>query len=250
MNTFVRLERLIENLVEKPFGRFFRPKLHPADLTKQLLQALEENYIPNGRGGYLTPNHYELFVSDMDYQKWQFEPGLQALSDHLAVTLRKLTLELMGNPTSTPRVIITAQSTLSPGQVKVAAYHADTLPNDVVVAPFRELAISDTKPLDQAQATVAQQHYFHIESKRIQLTMPIIRLGRAADNDIVLSDAGIAKYQAQFHWRQQQYHIQNLNQHVPLSVNNHRINESIPLKHGDTVQLGQTIGIFHIIHDD
>ena len=98
-----------------------------------------------------------------------------------------------------------------------------------------------------------------IEGKQLQLGEPVINIGRALDNEIVLSDPAVSRYHAQLRWREGRYYlcpprsvngngnVGNLTQQIGLSVPHTLINqqpatnnEQHPLAAGDEVMFGNT----------
>lgn len=237
MNAFVRFEKWIESVIEKPFGYLFRPHLHPADLTKALVQAIERSRIPNGRGGYIAPNYYHIYISRADYQRWQIGRSQNGLVRDIKALLNDLITEMTGHPLADIQVEIGLQADLAAGQCQISAHHW------VAPLPHRSPANAanlphQTKPITTPPHSKAQQWQLIMEDRTIQLGMPVVRLGRAADNDVVLPDQSIAKYQAQLRWRHQQYHLQNLSRTHPIWLNNQPVKAPSPLHQGDQLKLG------------
>ena len=53
----------------------------------------------------------------------------------------------------------------------------------------------------------ASRWTLHIESRRLSLGEPVINIGRALDNDVILDDSTVSRHHAQLRWRQGQYFI-------------------------------------------
>jgi len=98
-----------------------------------------------------------------------------------------------------------------------------------------------------------------IEGKPLQLGEPVVNIGRALDNEIVLSDPTVSRYHAQLRWRDGRYFlcpprnvngngsVGNLTQQIGLSLPHTVINqrsvsedELHPLAAGDEVAFGKT----------
>jgi len=97
-----------------------------------------------------------------------------------------------------------------------------------------------TKELRLAtQPDVARQWWLQFGHRRIRLGQPVVSLGRAADNDIVLNDPELPPYYAQLRWRDGHYHLQLL----PSSAA-----DQTPLTPGDKIVMGR-IKMSIVVHD-
>src|SRR5262245_14059784 len=55
---------------------------------------------------------------------------------------------------------------------------------------------------------IARQWVLQIENdQQIRLGEPVLTIGRAMDNDIILSDPTVSRYHAQLRWREGRYHL-------------------------------------------
>ncbi len=248
MNTLAYFERWVERLIEGPFDWLFKTRLHVADLTKALARALETGKISNGRGGYLAPNTYQVFLNEQDYQAIQEGAGLGKEIGAIKRYLRHLMAEMDGDLPGAVQVQIFSQPDIPIGQIKVMADHLDlaqTAPPSVEGPPSIERAEGatsfrpKTKQLKRPPvATTAGQWRLHLPQGVVMLGMPVVRIGRGQNNDVILADRTVSKYHAQLRWRHQTYYAQNLSPTCPLKVNQQVVTGSSPLKPGDQLQLG------------
>lgn len=248
MNAFVRFEKWIESVIEKPFGYLFRAHLHPADLTKALVQAIERERIPNGRGRYIAPNYYHLYISQADYRRWQGTHSQAGLVGEIKALLSDLITEMTGHPAADIQVEISPQADLAVGRFQISAHHwLAPLPQGA--ATKTPNLLHQTKPITKPTRSKARQWQLIMADRTIQLGMPVVRVGQAADNDLVLIDPSIAKYQAQLRWRQQQYYLQSLSRSHPIWLNNQPVKSPMPLHHGDQLKLGVFMAEVAIPHE-
>jgi pSer/pThr/pTyr-binding forkhead associated (FHA) protein len=68
--------------------------------------------------------------------------------------------------------------------------------------------------------------------------MPVVRIGRRANNDVVLAEPAVADYHAQLRWRNGAYHLQTLSRDKTVQVNRQPLTKTIPLRAGDLLQIG------------
>lgn len=119
----------------------------------------------------------------------------------------------------------------------------------------------ETKEVAAAAPKMAGCWQVRLEQRLLDLTGPVINLGRALDNDIVLNDPTVSRYHAQLRWRQGQYYLYppgpieervlasaggqtlTLSQAAPHTLLNQQpvvLNRPSCLASGDEVTLGQT----------
>jgi len=234
VDTLTRFEKLIERLIERPFERLFKTRLHPADLTKALAQAMENGRLEDGRSGSLAPNHYQISLNEKDLQRM---PGGAAMEAEVAAMkryLRNLIAEAGYTILDDIQIRLSARPEVKVGRVKVTAGHR---------APVMTPAAgkTTTKPMHQSGASTASRWQLRTAERVIPLGGPTVRLGRGPNNDVVLADPTVAQYHAQLRWRNQTYYIQNLSHTKLLTVNQRPVTASTPLQPGDQLQLGQVL---------
>ena len=100
-------------------------------------------------------------------------------------------------------------------------------------APARPATVVAAKPAVPAGALTA-----HREPSAIrQLPTKVLRIGRAPDNDVVVSDLSVSRYHAELRRAGDAYQIADLNSHNGTFVNGQRVT-SAPLAEGDIVGIG------------
>ena len=111
-------EKLIERLIEGSFRKLFKPRLHPADLTRALALEMEKATVES-YGRRLAPSHYQIFLSTADFKLLQKQT---TLSDEIAATKRYLAglqAEMGCDYPATVQISIAARSDIAPGQILV-----------------------------------------------------------------------------------------------------------------------------------
>jgi len=104
----------------------------------------------------------------------------------------------------------------------------------------------------------ASQWLLRFEEQELRLGEPVVRIGRALDNDIVLNDPAVSRYHAQLRWRNGCYHLCpptptnggtpnrhtgeyiDENQPIPQTTVNHQQVIQHPLTRDDVITLGGT----------
>ena len=228
MGRLSKIEKLIEQFVEEPFVRLFSDRLLPQEVARHLVQALEDGETLSEDGGSDVPGRYNIFMHPQDLTalreehpnldtQLQFE--LQHIADKMGVRLREA-----------PEINLREDAALAQQAVRITP---------VNVPPSR---IDRTRDMDakQLRKLLEQQTpcaYLIISGKQtIDLTKPIIRIGRALDNDIILDDRLISRHHAQLRQRYGRYLLHDLESTGGTMVNGFRIKE-IVLHAGDTISL-------------
>lgn len=99
------------------------------------------------------------------------------------------------------------------------------------------------KTQTQFQPKVASEMWLHIHSKEFRLVGKVIRIGRAADNDIVLEDKSVSRYHAILSILPDQVILEDLKSRNGTFVSGSKIKRS-ELKDQIEVQIGDLPGIF------
>jgi hypothetical protein len=230
VNALDRFEKLMERLIEGPFDRLFKRRLHPADVARALAQAMAAGQTTDGRGGVLVPNYYQVLLSEEDFRSLGESSALREEVMAIERYLSGLMVEAGWESAGPLQVSVEPLAHIQPGRVQVTADH---------------LAVEGLSSLEETQrlkkkglATSADQWSLRLADREIALGRAVIRIGREANNDVVLDDPAVANYHAQLRWRDGAYYLQPLNRDQPLQVNHQPLTETILLKPGDLLQIG------------
>jgi pSer/pThr/pTyr-binding forkhead associated (FHA) protein len=113
------------------------------------------------------------------------------------------------------------------------------------------------KALGGTPPNLAIRWLLQFGERQLRLGEPVVRIGRALDNDIILSDPSVSRYHAQLRWREGRYHLcppslpvnrvawqgatQKLEEGVARTTVNHSPVAQKPLAPGDVIKLGKAI---------
>jgi hypothetical protein len=214
------IEALAEQLVEGTFGRLFRPPLHPSELVRRLARAMEDHQGCDEAGRLSLPNRYRVFLSPADYAALGSDH--QALCRQLSGCLQQLAAQERGRLSGSLTITLQAKANLGAGQVEVRARH--------VVEPAGR---RDTRQVAALTSTAAGASGWtlHCGERVFHLGEPVVRLGRALSNDVILDDARVSRRHAQLRWRQGSYYLSDLGSTYGVAVN------GLPLRPGDEVSV-------------
>ena len=159
METFTRFEKIIERLVERPFGRLFRARLHPADISQALAQALDRDLIRDAQGRRIAPNYYQVRLNPQDFEKMA---NRNAMTTEVAVMhrhLQDLISEAGYQTDGKLQIHISSESIVGTGQVQVSTRHqaedSETSPLPTVGLPTKD----QTRPIPKQRISKIDHHH-------------------------------------------------------------------------------------------
>ncbi len=236
MNSLFRFENLFEQLFEKSFAKIFKTRLHPADLAKALARAMEDGMLDDGHHGFIAPNVYRVFLNPDDFEALLTHVNLDTEIEAIKRYLQALIIEAHSDTLADIQVSIHPRDDISIGGMKITADH--------ISLPTADSPITgDTKRFAPLPKNAARWQLI-LPDKKVLLGMPVVRIGRAEDNDVVISHPTVSRHHAQLRLQKGQYHLQNLSHSQPVGVNRQLVKENIALQAGDVLHLGQVSVIF------
>lgn len=118
-------------------------------------------------------------------------------------------------------------------------------PPDVTPADKQRTTTKEIRVAQQPNS--AGQWALQLGERRIQLGEPVVSIGRALDNDIVLNDPAVSRYHAQLRWRNKRYYLchPSVSKNGQAAANrriwlNRQPVTQAPLSPGDEILLGNT----------
>ncbi len=237
VNRLDHLEALAEQLVEGTFERLFRPRLHPSDVARRLARAMEDGRVTGDDGQPLLPNRYWVFLNPDDFAA--LDASGEALRAALVRYLQRLAAEGNGRFGGRLSVALYPVANLATGQVDVRATYGSE-PGDA----------DDTQEVKTADqlAPNASRWSLHLGGHVFPLGEPVVRLGRALSNDVILDDRRVSRRHAQLRWRAETYHLSDMGSSGGTTVNGRQIRqgEEVPLAPGDVISLAGVTLTVHV----
>ena len=232
MNGLDQFEALAEQLVEGTFERLFRPRLHAGELARRLARAMEDGQVAG-----VLPNRYWVFLNPDDLAA--LEAGSEALEAELRRYLQRLSSERDGRFGGELRVALHAVVDLGAGQLEVRAAHGAQAGGD-----------GDTQGVQIAtrSAADARRWSLQVEGHSFALGEPVVRLGRALVNDVILDDRRVSRCHAQLRWRAGSYHLSDMGSSGGSRLNGQPVlqGEEVALANSDTISLAGLTLIVHV----
>jgi hypothetical protein len=237
-----RIEGFLERLFEAPAGRL-GARLQPVSLAKRIERAMDTTKSFR-EDGVIVPNHYDLHLNPADYAA--FESYHSALEDDLAHGVLTRARHEHYTLVARPRVVLTADPTIPRGDVRVAARVLDEaggrlrpdtpmpVTTDTVVLSKREPAAPESAR--RAYLLVATDGQ---DAVQFDLGGPLITIGRASDNDVIVDDSLVSRHHCQLKLQHGAYGFVDLGSRNGSVVNGQSVQE-VALGPGDLIRIGST----------
>ncbi len=227
-----QLEARLQALIEDGAARLFLFGENQNDLGSRMVSEMKANLHAQADGSFWAPNLYYLVLNPDQAQALQND---QARLDELASILKNVA-DQAGLRFSSPPVVKTmVEPTLRAGEVHILAkFNTDVLPGTSVIE------VDQSTPKDK----IAPDAYLIINGGRIfPLNMPVLNIGRSANNDLVLEDLKVSRSHAQMRLINGRYFIFDLNSTGGTYINDQRVTQSV-LVPGDVISLAGILLIF------
>ncbi len=269
-NPLLKVESMLQRMVERPFALLFHSKLQPAQVLRKLERAMEDNAHLLGEGRRLAPEVYDIYLSFKDHQ--QLNPIeatlLKDWQQHLIGFARQHRYTLRSGPV----LRLHPRSELRPGEVNIEARVIDkqhmspdgdggitatqAINADLLehlrnqVSALQPSGMSTPIPgmlpptippmsvplLPPAWLTIrlpqAPEKIYRIEK-------PVIKIGRQLDNDIIVEDKRVSRYHAQIKFESNgQFTIYDLGSTNGITVNGAPHLRQHTLRSGDNFIIG------------
>jgi hypothetical protein len=239
-----RLEGFLERLFEAPAGRL-GAKLQPVSLAKRIERAMDTTKSFSDRG-VIVPNDYELHLHPNDYASFESYRG--ALEDDLAHGVLTRARHERYTLVARPRVRLTADPAVPRGDIRVAAGVVDDegarqrpdepmpLPTHTVVLRSEGGSPAIPDSARRAYLLVATEGHTPVQ---FDLGGPLITVGRASDNDVIIDDPMVSRHHCQLKLQHGAYSFVDLGSRNGSTVNGQAVSE-VALGPGDVIRVGST----------
>ena len=231
-NNLAKLESALERLVENAFAQLFRRPVSAHDIAVKLARSMQTNLrsavvagekpsAPDRYRVHLHPQHYQRFVSVH-----------QELVDALVSQIVDLAAQLGYRLEEHPTLTFVADPKLMLTDVVVYSDHSN-----------ETLATAMIAPIDVPPPRPSSAMRLLIGTRVIPLVEPVINIGRAANNTIVVEDAHVSRHHVQLRFRHGTYLLFDAQSKSGTFVNEVLTHEH-KLQSGDVIRIGGTRMIF------
>jgi hypothetical protein len=238
MNIFKDFEKKLESLFEGVFLRAFKSGVQPVELGKKLVREMEGHKTIGVSSHVYVPNRYEVGLSPKDYSRFE---SYQAV---MATELENLLISYIKDKSyavlDRPRIKLIEVERQREGEFWIKASMEGEIPTGSGAAKARNGGRRRTKPTGPAVLELLDSGEV---SPLFSVENDSIRLGRVADNDIVLPDPNVSRVHARVWRRGDAYYVTDLSSTNGTWVNEERVSEA-QLEEDDVIRLGSTRLIF------
>jgi Protein of unknown function (DUF3662)/FHA domain len=243
MGILSRVEAFLERLFEAPAGRL-GAKIQPVSLAKRIERAMDTTKTFSD-AGVIVPNHYDLHLNPADFEAFASYRG--SLEDDLAHGVLNRARHERYTLVARPRVRLMADNGTRRGEVRVAANVVDN-GGGRLREPELKPATADTMIFRQQNASdapaSARNAYLLVSTHggrpvRFDLGGPLISIGRASDNDVIVDDPLVSRHHCQLKLQHGAYGFADLGSRNGSFVNGQPVSE-VALGPGDVIRVGDT----------
>jgi hypothetical protein len=232
MSGLARFEALAEWLVEGTFARLFAGRIRPLEVAMHLTRAMEDHQVLSPEDVPQAPTHYWVYLHPDDCDALAVEQPLleTELAHHVVELAREAGLALE----ATPAVHVLPGERVAPHQVRVEArWMSEEMAEEG--GSTRELETGEGEP--EVEATVAPpgRPFLILEGRRhVNLLQPVVSVGRALDNDVIIEDPRVSRHHAQLRRRYGRYVLYDLGSSSGTQINGYPVEECV-LHSGDVI---------------
>ncbi len=234
MKEWDRLERWITQLVETPFARLFAGRITPEEVAERLVQAMEAEESVHEDGSVVIAGGYRITLNEDDLRALRAaHPQIEAtLTAGLEALIRQMNLRLR-----TPaRIVLQSDRTLPPQTIRIAPLREEQGEPTREITHFEETPPASAEPLRAVLILNDGRRTF-------ELTRAEVRIGRAADNDLILDDRSVSRHHALLKQRYRRYLLVDLDSRSGTRLNGLPVREAI-LRSGDRIEFGAVTALY------
>jgi hypothetical protein len=226
-----KFESFIGQLVEGAFGRLFSGRLQPIEVANALARALDDHQVSDEQGHRFAPNVFWVYLHPSDYIALQ--QNRPTLPDELARSVAELASMTDLLVPESPVVEIVSSEEIPRGRVSATAQYfpQETAP----IGPTQEIPQEEIRQAIAAPQPI--QAFLILDGQRhVPLAQPVITIGRALGNDLVIDDTRVSRYHAQLRLRNGHFMLYDTGSSGGTTVNGKAIDEH-ELHAGDVISL-------------
>lgn len=222
MIRIANIESLAERLVEGTFVRVFAGRLSLLEIAAQLARAVEDRF-PSG-----LPDRFQIRLHPHSYL--MLGTDRQTLEKELACQFYKLAAQAGMELWTLPAIDVVSDESVGLHEVRVEAS----------LMPEKSVELEKTSEIREKESSTEPppgRPFLILDGRRhIDLVQPVVSIGRALDNDIIIDDVRVSRHHAQLRRRYGHYVLYDLGSAGGTLVNNYPVEECV-LYSGDVISL-------------
>ncbi|GEM_PF-5484427 len=138
-------EMLVEQLIERAFGKIFSSPVHWSDLIRDFARAMESHCI-TADGQTLFPDRYRVLLHPTDWEA--LKDTQEELLNGVYQCLRQLAQEAGGSFATTPSILLQVEPRVKPGRAEVHVTWTDSDDALKLTTRAAKTCTDDTRPAD------------------------------------------------------------------------------------------------------
>lgn len=229
-----RFEDSVQRLVEGGLARLFAGELHAREVAVQITRSMEDRAIPDDSGQRHAPDVYRVRLNSIDHATILAQhPDISAvLGQEILQAAAAAGLVL----NTFPEVRVFADPTIPQHQVHISADHAAQA-HDSTKSMAGELApAAITEPHPDSRLLLE-------DGRVIEITEPVLNVGRQRDNQVILEDPSVSRRHAQIRLRFGHYTLFDLGSTGGTAINGQQVREAM-LRSNDIITIGSQTLIY------
>lgn len=231
MGGIARFEAIAERLVEGTFARLFAGRLSPLEVVTGLIRAMEDCQAVGPDGTARPPTHYWVYLHPEDRNLLAVEQP--TLEKELAHSIVELAAQTGLRFAVTPIVQVLPDEGVGLHQVRVEARYISE--NLAGVERTREMEEGEVVEAEAERIVPPGRPFLILEGRRhFNLLKPVVSIGRALENDVILEDPRVSRYHAQLRRRYGHYVLYDLGSSGGTQINGYPVEECV-LHSGDVI---------------
>jgi len=245
MKALTRLERFIQELVERPAWLLTNRRIHPIALASALTKALEDAALPIG-DRVIAPDSYAVRLHPDDYE--QFASVRQTLEREFGEYVARLATERDLTLASPVTVMIVKSRATRAGEVAVTTHFSDPSPGATLVARTAPPPLYETEVVAAPRAAALPATEACLEAidargavlSRHPLGNTELVIGRRSSNGLSLPDPQVSRRHARIERAPSGYLLHDLGSMNGTTVNGRAVRGAQRLADGDIIMIGGT----------
>lgn len=233
VSKIARFEALAERLVEGTFARLFAGRLSPLEVATHLIRAMEDNQVARPDGTSHAPTHYWVYLHPDDHAALAQEQPM--LAGDLATHVIELAAQAGLTLKIRPKIRVLPNESVNIHQVRV---EARWMPEEASeMERTHEMEPDEVKAEAEMQDAIAPpgRPFLILGGRRhVNLLQPVVSIGRALDNDVIIEDPRVSRYHVQLRQRYGRYVLYDLGSSGGTKINGYPVEECV-LHPGDVI---------------
>ena len=239
MGLLRRFEKSLEKAFEGPFARVFKGDVHPLEIARRVLKEMDDARVL-GVNGVQAPHRFTVLLSPGDYEH------LSGVLPSLAAELESLVIGYANREhyhlSSRPRLAFQQEERLGKGDFEVRSSFGGERRG------AEGEAGAPAHPGGETRLGVLTVLNGRAAGSRHVMEGTRTRIGRAAENDVVLPDPGVSRFHAEIERLPEGYVLRDLGSTNGTLVGGRRVRERL-LEEGDILRCGDVEMGFELLGD-